>query len=293
MKILAFGEILWDIIDGQEHLGGAPLNFAAHAAQLGCQSSIVSAVGKDDRGTDAIKRLRNYNVDAQFVQLAESKPTGTVQVQLKNEQPHYVIIKDVAYDYIDFDKIELFKSLTFDAFYFGTLVQRSEQSRETLYRLLKVYSFKHRFCDLNLREGCFDKGSIAASIENCTILKLNDEEVEVISEMLFGARNDFETFWQNVKLHFPDVEIMVITQGKDGCTAFTKDQEIRMPSVPCKVKDTIGAGDSFSATFVTALLAGDPLEEALKKANKVGAFVASSDGAIPVFPSDFKRSIGF
>ncbi|MFK7954448.1 MAG: carbohydrate kinase [Ekhidna sp.] len=291
MKAISYGEILWDIIDGNAHIGGAPLNFSAHLAQLGNQPSIISAIGNDELGVEALSKLRGLSVSTHLVQISDKKPTGTVKVSLNNGQPQYDIVTDVAYDHTAFDLINPALLAGFDILYFGTLIQRSEKSRNTLYRLLEKYSFTHIFCDLNLREGCYDAVSIKTTIQYCTILKLNDEEVIEVSRLMFGVSLSFSDFWKSIKVQFPSVEVMVITKGKDGCTAYTGIEEVNVSSEPCVVKDTIGAGDAFSATFLTAFLKGDDLEIALKKANKVGSFVASNEGAIPTFPNDLLNAI--
>ncbi|SNS73200.1 fructokinase [Ekhidna lutea] len=288
MNILVFGEILWDIIEEKEHLGGAPLNFAAHTAQLGNNPSIISAIGRDRLGTQALQELSKLSIDTQFVQVLKETPTGTVQVKLDNGQPRYEIIEKVAYDYISFDEIDTRLLSEYDVFYFGTLAQRSRESRDTLAKLFVHGSFQHIFCDLNLRKGCYSTETITSSIEQCTILKLNDEEVEVVSSLVFDSKSgDPSEFWKLVKDRFPNVEIMIVTLGKEGCQIMTKDVDLHIPAEPCQVKDTIGAGDAFSAAFVSDYLTHGDLTLAGQKANKVAAFVASSNGAIPQLPADF------
>ncbi len=288
MNILVFGEILWDIIEEKEHLGGAPLNFAAHTAQLGNKLSIISAVGKDRLGLQALQELAKLTIDTQFIQVLKKAPTGTVQVKLDHGQPEYKIIEKVAYDFVGFDEMDTRLLSEFDVFYFGTLAQRNRKSRNTLAKLFRYCSFQHIFCDLNLRKACYSKEIITSSIAQCTMLKLNDEEVEEVSNLLFDTNAaGFTEFWEMLSNRFSNVKIVIITLGKEGCQIITKDVDLHIPAEPCQVKDTIGAGDAFSAAFVNEYLKQGDLELAGQRANKVAAFVASSSGAIPQLPDNF------
>ncbi len=156
MKVLVFGEVLWDIIEGKEHLGGAPLNFAAHVRQCGHESTIISALGEDDRGKEALQLIQELGVDASMIQQSEIR-TGFVPVTLVNGQPDYEITKYVAYDYIKSDEISKKKIARFDTFYFGSLAQRSPDSSEALKKVLENHSFREVFYDVNLRKDCYTK----------------------------------------------------------------------------------------------------------------------------------------
>ncbi len=282
MKILVFGEILWDIIEGYEHLGGAPLNFAAHISQLGIEASIISSVGRDRLGTKALQELSKLSLDTRFVQVSANAPTGTVRVKLDEGQPQYEIIEDVAYDHINYDRIDSSLLNDCDVVYFGTLAQRNRESRETLSQILSQISFKHIFCDLNLRKACYTAETVISSIDHCTILKLNDDEVATISKLVFNSiALDLSRFWKLIKERFSAVEILIVTLGKNGCSIFSDNTELHISTEPCEVKDTIGAGDAFSAAFLHSYLKCNDLQISGQKANKLGAFVAANEGAIP------------
>lgn len=289
MKILVFGEILWDIIEDKKHLGGAPLNFAAHTAQLGNYPAIISSVGRDQLGTQALQELSKLSIDTKFVQVSKSAPTGTVQVTLDKGQPQYEIIEDVAYDHIGYNGIDTSLLSDYEVFYFGTLAQRNRESSKTLLLILSKTSFKHIFCDLNLRKGCYTAETIISSIKRCTILKLNDEEIKVVSKLLSAStKSTLLGFWELIKELFPKVEVMIVTLGKIGCSILTREIEMKIPAEPCHVKDTIGAGDAFSAAFLSSFLNGHDLNKSGMNANKVGSFVASQTGAIPELPEEIK-----
>ncbi|WP_258105685.1 carbohydrate kinase [Marinoscillum sp. MHG1-6] len=280
MKVLVFGEILWDIIEGVPHLGGAPLNFAAHVAQCGYDSAIVSCLGKDNLGDDALRMVQYLNVDVRLVQRSDIR-TGFVPVTLCNGQPDYEIIENVAYDYIDGEKLDHTLIGDYDTFYFGSLIQRSEVSASALQQILDRHRFKQVFYDVNLRKNSFNKDIVVHSLGHCNLLKVNDEEVGVLSKLLFDRDLDFDAFCEKVIGLWKQIEAVVITAGGDGSLVYWNGQLEKVPTSPIEVIDTVGAGDSFSAAFLCIYnKTGDPVYAA-QIANKVGAFVASSNGPIP------------
>ncbi|MEQ9216853.1 MAG: carbohydrate kinase [Cyclobacteriaceae bacterium] len=283
MKALVFGEILWDIIEGEHHLGGAPLNFAAHVKQCGQSSCIVSCLGKDKLGDEAFRLVKGLDVDVSMIQRADIR-TGFVPVTLKDGQPDYVITKDVAYDYIEGGKLDHSAISDFDFFYFGSLIQRNKVSHEALYSILDRHPFEEIFYDVNLRKDSYDQSIIEKSLMHCTLLKVNDEEVAVISKMLFGENQDFEIFGQAICDQYDQIKTIIITAGGEGCYVYHDGNISHIPTEKIKVIDTVGAGDSFSAAFVCVYYqTGDPVKAATI-ANKVGGFVASSRGPIPNYP---------
>ena len=292
MKLLSYGEILWDLIEGKHYLGGAPFNFAAHSAKCGVETWMISRLGKDDPGHQALEKMKELRVSTDFVQWDTSHPTGTVTVFLKNGQPSYTIHPEVAYDFINYDELVgngLLKQ-QFDMFGFGTLAQRNESSRETLHRILKNMQFEHVFYDVNLRKDCFTPEIIRASIKFSTIFKLNDEEVPVISAFLYGEKLDDETFCQKVSAD-TNQQIIIITAGGDGCRVYHEGQLHKVSGKKVKVVDTVGAGDSFSASFLYAFFKWNDPVRAAEAANQVGGFVASSHGPLPDYSSELKEML--
>jgi fructokinase len=286
MKVLSFGEILFDIIEGQNHLGGAPLNFAAHLARLGASSSIFSKVGNDALGKTAIDRIKKFGIETKFIEVDEKKATGTVEVELTNGQPDYTIKEHVAYDYIDFnEKEEDLLSSDFDVLYFGTLAQRNEQSRKALSQLIDQKKYKHIFYDVNLRKGFYSAEIINHSLIYCTILKLNNEEVEVLSKLLFQKEFSIQQFSHEVEKKY-NISIVVITAGDKGCYIYENGELNFVKGYPANVVDTVGAGDSFSAAFIYQYYNTNDVLKAADLANKIGAFVASSRGALPAYSPD-------
>jgi len=292
MNCLAFGEILWDIIDGKKFLGGAPLNFATHFVKCFEQASLISAVGKDKLGKLAEAEIQKLGVDTSLIQVNADYKTGTVDVSLTKEgQPDYKINSPVAYDFIS----KSFRSMIakdFDIFYFGTLSQRNAKSQDTLYSILTSRKFKHIFFDINLRKDCYNEVVIRKSLSHCTILKINEEEVKIVSFMLFGKILEMEVFISSLLSEY-NIETIIITCGSNGC--FIKHGNLfqHLESEPVKVVDAVGAGDAFSAAFMKVFISTKNPISAGKIANRVGAFVVSHKGAIPKYSDELVKLLSF
>lgn len=288
MKLLSFGEVLWDIVDSQEYLGGAPFNLAAHAGRCGGDCAMISCLGKDSRGQTALAAAEKMQIDCRYVRIDENHPTGTVDAVISaTGQPDYIIHEPVAYDFIDLDDdtIREIVQNRFDVFCFGTLAQRSEVSRDSLMRLLAGLSGSGTriFYDVNLRQNYYNKDILEASLRACDILKLNDDEVGVLSQLLFDApRMDAEDFCRKLAGEM-NIKDIVVTMGEKGAMVFDSDRCQVIEGHKVEVADTIGAGDAFSAVFLCKKMNGCTSWQATVAANRVGAFVASKSGAIPEY----------
>ena len=270
--IVAFGEVLWDVIDGVPHIGGAPFNFAAHAVKCGLSAAIVSSVGDDELGLRARKLVHDtYNVEDCYLITHPTLPTGTVKVTLENGIPSYEIVEPVAWDEIAFPE-ESSRPTRCRAFYFGSLAQRSPISDATLKVLLETIEAEHIFFDVNLRQNYWSKELIEADLAYADILKVNDEEMKTLG---FEAKALFAKY--------PRLKIVVETRGADGCAVWTQEGKLfTSPAVADgPVVDTVGAGDSFSAAFLASLLNGASVEEAARAGNIRAGKVAARAGAIP------------
>lgn len=292
MKIIAFGEILFDVIDEIPHLGGAPLNFAAHLAKCGWESYMYSCVGQDVLGSRALREIRNLGVDTTFIQTNADYPTGTVAVLLKGGQPDYTINQNVAYDFIEYRPYaRQVKEIAFDVLYLGTLAQRRSNSAKALKQLVAENNFRHIFYDVNLRKNSYSKEVIHHSLQVCSILKLNDGEVEVLAEMFYRKDLALEDLLKEITTDF-DIEIIVVTVGGKGCWIYRSDKLVFIKAVPVEVVDTIGAGDAFSAAFVFQYLIHADVQKAGEVAACLGAYVAGARGAIPAYSPEIKKVLG-
>ena len=287
MKALAFGEILWDIIEGQHFIGGAPFNFAAHVVRNGGQASILSAVGQDELGQRAIGEVNRLGVDSSLIAIDEQRPTGTVDVFLRDGQPDYTIHEGVAFDRIPEASIPLILRQEFDVFYFGSLAQRNEVSRRALDRILNDVRFRQVFYDINIRKEFYSREIVARSLERATIFKINDQESQVISRLFFDEELSLESFARRIIGRF-EIPMVIITAAEKGCYVSTEGEFIHVPAVPVTVADAVGAGDAFSAAFVANLLRTRDIRQAAEVANRIGAFVASQRGAIPDYPEELR-----
>jgi len=293
MKALSFGEVVWDVFDDAEHLGGAPFNLAAHLAQLGCESSIITSVGDDERGRKILDEIRRLGVDESFVSIDPAHPTGTVEVALTDDGlPSYTIHENVAWDFIEAGEEMLAKlrSIHFDVFCFGTLAQRSRVSRESLHRILQLRCARHVFCDINLRADYHNREIISKSLDYSTIVKLNDEEVRTLSQLLYGHDLSDIEFAEYLISDF-NVDIVCVTRGAEGSGLYHVGGWEDVPGEKVEVADTVGAGDAFSAAFLKRFCEGATPGESAAFANRIGAFVASRRGAIPEYSEEIKRNL--
>ena len=293
MKTLAFGEVLWDIIEGREYIGGAPFNLASHLAHMGCHAAMVSAVGKDERGDRALTAVKEKGVIDKYIAAHNDLPTGIVEVQLDSAgKPTYVIREGSAWDSIELSdtQMQAIESEKWDIVAFGSLAQRTAGNRKALAEVLAAASPEEVFCDVNLRLEYYSKEIISQSLEHATILKLNDEEVPIISNLLYGKEILDREFCEKMAEDW-DIHTTAITRGKDGASVYRDDRYVHVPVIDVTVVDTVGAGDSFSAAFLFGLFYTEEIEKAANLASLVSSFVASKSGAIPAYDEPVKKAI--
>lgn len=282
MKVIAFGEILFDQIGDKSFIGGAPLNFIANSVQCGAEGAIISAVGRDSLGSGVQSQLEKFKVSTQFLQ-TNMYPTGTVKVTLRNGQPSYEILENVAYDFIDVSILNTDELNNFDCFYFGTLAQRNSANQKNLKKILNNYNFNTVFLDVNLRQAFYNLAVLDYSISKCNILKINDEEISSVSKLLFGKALEENEFVSTTCNKYKSIDILIITKGAKGCSVWSNGECNDISSKKIEVKDTIGAGDAFSAAFLTRFYKTKDIKAAAQFANNIGAYVASCNGAIPKY----------
>lgn len=285
MKILSFGEVLFDVYPDKSFIGGAPMNFAAHFAKQGGESAMLSALGKDSLGREALRQLSEWGLDTSFITYPE-KETGKCLVTLdENQIPSYNLLSDVAYDYISCDGVKG----DFDAVYFGTLALRSEYNRNSLSSLLERETFGEVFVDLNIRPPFYCAESILFALEHATIVKISDEEMPtVLKEIGFEESEDCAAVSAALAENFQNLKVIIITLGSKGAFAYDCKQKKTFACNAVKVKavSTVGAGDSFSASFLYRYLSGEGLDLCLSHAARVAAFVVSRYEAVPEYNAD-------
>lgn len=284
-KIIGIGEILWDLLPEGKKIGGAPANFVYHVSQFGLPGCVVSAVGEDKLGRDILEIFDEAGI-VHHIDKVEF-PTGTVEIEIDRAGiPKYDIKEDVAWDNIPFtDGLEKIAKDT-KAVCFGSLAQRSDVSRSTIFRFLDAIPVENDALivfDINLRQRFYSKEIIRESMERCNILKINDEELEIVSRMFDMDGMKAEDVCLRLMKDF-NLMILILTCGVNGSYVFTRDGVSFLPTPEVEVADTVGAGDSFTAAFISGLLKGKSVAEAHKGAVKTSAFVCSQHGAMPVLP---------
>lgn len=286
--IVGMGEALWDILPEGKKIGGAPANFAYHVSQFGLESCVVSAVGNDDLGREIIDSFKEKKLQC----LIETVPypTGTVQVEVDEAGvPQYCIKENVAWDNIPFTgKLEALARRTC-AVCFGSLAQRSAVSRETIGRFIDAMPKSKDTLivfDANLRQEFFSKDILDQSIKRCNILKINDEELVIISRLLNISETGFQDRCETLLRRY-GLKLLILTCGVNGSFVFLPAGTMFFDTPKVEVADTVGAGDSFTATFIAGLLKGVPVAEAHQRAVEVSAFVCTKQGAMPVLPEKY------
>jgi fructokinase len=285
--VVGLGELLWDFLPEGRRLGGAPANFAYHASRLGANAVVVSCIGSDKLGHDIVKQLQKKELNVRFVSKSPQWPTGVVSVELdKRGIPTYIIHKDVAWDFIPWRSNYKKLAPAVDAVCFGSLAQRSYKSRQTIQCFLSLTKKSClRVFDINLRQSYYDREIIESSLTLANIVKLNDEELTVVANLLSLEGSEqalLETLMKKYNLL-----AIALTKGIHGSVLSTSKQTISHGGYPVEnVVDTVGAGDSFTAALVMGFLLGISAKEIIDLANRLASFVCTQQGAMPSYPRD-------
>lgn len=278
--VVAYGEMLWDLLPAGAVLGGAPLNFTYRVHSLGERGLLASRVGRDELGERALRAAGELGLDTRLIQRDASHPTGTVPVRFDARgDPDFTIVPEVAYDHIEPDAALEQAVEQAQVLCFGTLAQRSAVSRGTLWRLREAFRGRWALLDINLRRDCYSRQSIVDSVERADILKVNDAEARVLAE-IYGLPGGPLPALARGLLGIARLSCVVITLGARGALALSREGELRYhPAYAVPVVDTVGSGDAFTAAFLLALLRNQSLGEALREGNALGAIVAAQKGA--------------
>lgn len=283
-RILSIGEVLWDLLPDCARFGGAAANFACHAAILGGEISIASAVGADDRGNDAIKILQSFGIDTSLMQRIADAPTGSVGVLLDSAgKPTFEIHAGSAWDYVEWTTELEARIANVDAIHFGTLGQRNEISRTTIHKALGIAKERGvlRVLDVNLRKPFYDAELIRESIAWANVLKLSDEELSDVADAYGIPTSQTTTETLRALREKCGLDLVVLTRGAEGALLVSDQDTIDQAGIPCNVVDTVGAGDSFMAAFVLGLLRGESQQDNLRNACITASAVCAHSGAVP------------
>lgn len=286
--VVGMGESLWDVLPEGKKIGGAPANFAYHVSQFGLPSCVVSAIGDDALGKEIIENFTSKGLDQLIAEVPY--PTGTVQVEIDQTGiPLYDIKENVAWDNIPYtEHLDALAKRT-KAVCFGSLAQRNVVSRETINHFLDTMPKDDDSLivfDVNLRQGFYNKEILCKSMQNCNILKINDEELITVSRMFGYPGIDLQDkCW--ILLGKYNLKMLILTCGINGSYVFTPGNVSFQPTPKVEVADTVGAGDSFTAAFIASILKGKSVTEAHSIAVKTSAYVCTQKGAMPILPPEY------
>lgn len=286
--VVGMGEALWDVLPEGKKIGGAPANFAYHVSQFGLPSCVVSAVGDDALGKEIIENFTSKGLNQLIAEVPY--PTGTVQVEIDRAGvPQYEIKENVAWDNIPYTAhLESLAERT-KAVCFGSLAQRNVVSRNTINRFLDAMPQDENnliVFDVNLRQGFYSKEVLCNSMKRCNILKINDEELVTVSRMFGYPGIDLQDkCW--ILLGKYNLKMLILTCGINGSYVFTPGNVSFQPTPKVEVADTVGAGDSFTAAFISSILKGKSVTEAHSLAVQTSAYVCTKKGAMPILPPQY------
>lgn len=285
--IVGIGEALWDVFLSGKKVGGAPANFAFHAARFGLEAYAVSALGKDALGEELEAELKKTGLGLILPKV--DYPTGTVRVTLDSMGvPSYEICTDTAWDNIPFtpEMDELAKRTTVVCF--GSLAQRNHVSRETITRFVNAMPQTEevlKIFDINLRQNFYDREVVEASLNLANVLKLNDEEIDIVSKLLEYQETEPADVCRALIRDY-QLKMVILTCGARQSMVYSGTEESVVPTPQCEVVDTVGAGDSFTGSFAACIVKGLPLAKAHETAVKVAGYVCTHPGAMPHYSED-------
>lgn len=286
--ILSVGEILYDCYPEYKVLGGAPFNFIYHIWQLTGKGKFVSRIGEDDLGEKIQNRLSGESFDTAFIQKDKKHSTGKVQIKLNEKKvPEFIIEENAAYDFIEYEKVlgNYLQNET-GLIYFGTLAQRNEVSRNTIQKI--AGSGTKSFYDINLRQNFYSKGIIEKSLELADVVKLNEDELNVVNDLLLKEEFDLVKTSQNIIRIF-GIDLLCITLGEEGAVLIKDGKINKYKHSAESIVDTVGAGDAYSAVLCIGYLMDWELKKINKLASEFAAEICTIKGAIPENKEFYKK----
>jgi len=294
--VVGLGELLWDLLPGGRQLGGAPSNFAYISSLFGNQAAVVSRVGDDDLGHEAVARVGSLGLETKYIQLDPHNPTGTVHVTVDAQGfPEFRIVKDVAWDHIEWTADVRILASKADVVCFGSLAQRQEPSRSTIHHFLRATRESClRIFDVNLRQSYYDATTLKTGFALATVVKVNDEELPVVLQACGLPTSSDELVDAELLMQHFGMDLVCVTRGQKGSLLMKKDGSYsEHPGFRVQVADTVGAGDAFTAGLAHHYRLGHSLDAINAAANRIGSWVASQPGATPAAnPDELARLLG-
>jgi fructokinase len=290
--VLSVGELLWDVLPDKTLLGGAPSNLAFRLVEMGEDCRIVSRVGMDDLGAEALRQVSSLGLSLEFIQEDPDHKTGTVDVTFDADRnPDYVINTNAAYDYIEPTPELLDAAGACSCLVFGTLAQRTPVTRSTIADLIGYAGKAKKFLDINLRKDCYSKEVVDHSLRNADVLKTNHHEIMELREMMGLSATLLPELTEELSGEF-GISTTVVTMEEFGVFLFDREEgKHYLPGYNIALEDPLGSGDAFSAAFIYYMLEGASLKEACIRGNMLGASVATTKGGTQPVDPDFIREV--
>jgi fructokinase len=282
-RVLALGEILWDVFDDSTRLGGAPLNFSAHVSRLGHEALVLSALGEDDLGKSARARLELLGLDTRLIQTTSRFPTGTASVRLgPNGETGFQIQRPAAYDAVELgpEQADWLARWAPQWLYHGTLFLTTPTGLNLLHELIRALPGATRFYDVNLRSNSYSAGLVLELLRLAGVVKLNEAELQEAAAIADLPGSSIEEFCREGASRY-GWQAACVTLGANGCGLWLAGQYVEAEGYPVEVADPVGAGDGFAAALLHGISMRWPVAEIARFANRVGSIIASRPGAIP------------
>lgn len=283
-KIVAFGEVVWDILPHDKVLGGTPSNMVFRCNSFGEKGHLLSRVGDDELGNEALARLQELGISIANVQVDSEFPTGTVNITFDNKnEPVFNVTPDVAFDHIEFSTEALKLVRNADCLFFGLLPQRFGISKNTIRELIKESPSSLKFFDLKLFQHFFNVSVVENLLFSSHLVRIKEKEIGFLTEKLGLQNGGLEKFGEQLVNKY-NIDLVLITRGAKGVFAFHKKQGAFFDSgYLIEMEDNIGSGMAFSAGFLHFFLQKSSLQEALNFGNAAGALNATKLGATSYF----------
>jgi fructokinase len=279
-NIAAFGEVLFDVYPDYKRIGGAPLNFIFHINKFTGKGKIISRVGNDDLGSEAINFLRSRKIDTSAIQTDNNHQTGAAKVILnEKKEPAFNIEENRAYDFIAPDEeLNYLIDNETDCLYFGLLAQRNSVSRNTLHSFFDK-DIKY-FCDINIRQNFYTKENLFESLKASDVVKLNLSELKLLNDYFFVEPFDLQSTSKKLinKFH---LKLLAVTKGADGSVLFRGGESDEFKVELKNIVDTLGAGDAFASILCLGYLRNWDLRKINRLANEFAGEICGIKGALP------------
>ena len=268
-----FGDVLFDCFpDGSRVVGGAPFNVAWNLQAFGLAPQFISRISDDLDGKEITTLMANWQISQAALQIDPINPTGLVRVEIYHGEPHYDIVADSAYDFIDANLLPIIK--TDGILYHGSLALRNPIPLKAL-QVLKSNHQGKIFVDVNLRDPWWQKETLFSLLDDANWVKINEHELELLCPEASGLESAINIFSKRF-----DLDILIITFGEKGAIARNKQQFIKVqPTANTEVVDTVGAGDAFASVFLLGLSKEWSIETTLERVRALADEIVTRQGA--------------